>query len=93
MNVHDAPHRRLGHPCCGAARQPKIPVAARGGGREVGTVKRRPLGARRVAMVRLRRDDRRASARQLRDKEGDAGRRFVDAAYGSCPSCAPELFA
>jgi hypothetical protein len=24
MNVHDAPHRRLGVPCCGAARQPKI---------------------------------------------------------------------
>ena len=23
MNVHDAPHRRLGDPCCGAARQPK----------------------------------------------------------------------
>ena len=61
MNVHDAPHRRLGVPCCGAARQPKIPVAARGGGREVGTVRRLPLEVRQVATIRLRRSDRRAS--------------------------------
>ena len=29
MNVHDAPHRRLGDPCCGAARQPKSRSHAR----------------------------------------------------------------
>ena len=30
MNVHDAPHRRLGGPCCGAARQPENPCCRKG---------------------------------------------------------------
>ena len=32
MNVQDAPHRRLGDPCCGAARQPKISLTLTAGG-------------------------------------------------------------
>ena len=30
MNVQDAPHRRLGDPCCGAARQPETPCCRTG---------------------------------------------------------------
>ena len=42
----------------------KLPVAAWGGGREVGTVRRRPLGDRRVVTARFHRADHRAFARR-----------------------------
>ena len=45
MNVQDAPHRRLGDPCCGAARQPKISLTLTAGGWGALSDAPRPAGA------------------------------------------------
>ena len=89
MNVHDAPHRRLGDPCCGAARKlgnSLLPQGEVGGKSSLSECDSELVEWQQFVLVR-------ATVASARDVEGDAGGGFVDASDGGRPSCATEFLA